>query len=472
MAATYPLSLPASRTFRPGLCTTVLFSGDLIAVGLSLAVAATIRFALGGEYSPSFYLRLMPLSILFALVYGLFGLYPGIINSAVTEIRKLSLATTVVFVLLGTLMFLFRTGVYYSRAVFFIAWLMALFAVPLTRALARAIFGRSDWWGYPVFVIGPSALTERVVDDMRRHPEAGLRPVASYEAEALEELDNSHGGSWLAQSAKLHGVERAVLALPEAGREDILRFLESEDSVFSRVYLVPGIGGLSSFGVETRDLGDSLSLEVRQDLALSRYQLAKRLVDQSLSLFVLLTLSPVLALVAAAIRLDSRGSVFHRQTRLGLGGKQFRIWKFRTMHRDAARMLDEHLAACPEAREEWEANQKLKNDPRITRVGRILRKTSLDELPQLVNVLMGDMSLVGPRPIVHNEVSKYGRHFSMYTRVLPGLTGLWQVSGRSDVGYGRRVELDTYYVRNWSPWLDVYLLARTVPVVIKGSGAC
>lgn len=472
MAATYPLSLPASRTYRPGLSTAVLFSGDLLATALSLAVAATIRFQFGGDYSPTFYARLLPLSVLFALVYGLFGLYPGIVSSAVTEIRKISLATTLVFVFLGTLLFLFRTGTYYSRAVFFIAWLLALFAVPVTRALCRAVFGRRDWWGYPVFVIGPAELTAKVVDDMRRKPEAGLRPVACYEVDALEELDNAKGGSWLAQSARHHGVERAVLALPGAGRQDILRFLESEDTVFSRIYLVPGIGGLSSFGVETRDLGDSLSLEVRQDLALSRYQTAKRLVDQSLSLLILLAASPILALAAIAIKVDSRGSVFHRQTRLGLGGGEFRIWKFRTMHRDAARMLEEHLAANPEARAEWEASQKLKNDPRITRVGRVLRKTSMDELPQLWNVLMGNMSLVGPRPIVHNEVVKYGRYFSMYAKVLPGLTGLWQVSGRSDLDYGRRVELDTYYVRNWSPWLDVYLLARTVPVVLKGSGAC
>lgn len=472
MAATYTLSLPASRTYRPGLSTAVLFSGDLLATALALAVAATIRFQFGGDYSPAFYARQMPLSLLFALVYALFGLYPGIVSSAVTEIRKISLATTLVFVFLGTLLFLFRTGTYYSRAVFFIAWLLALFLVPVMRALCRSVFGRREWWGYPVFVIGPADLAAKVIEDMKKRPEAGLRPVACFEADALEELDHSQGGSWLAQAARHHGVDRAVLAVPGAGRQDILRFLETDESVFSRIYLVPGIGGLSSFGVETRDLGDSLSLEVRQDLALSRYQTAKRLVDQSLSLLILLATSPLLLLVAIAIRLDSRGGVFHRQVRLGLGGNEFRIWKFRTMHRDAGRMLDEHLAANPEARAEWEASQKLRNDPRITRIGQILRKTSLDELPQLWNVLKGDMSLVGPRPIVHNEVAKYGRYFSMYAKVLPGLTGLWQVSGRSDLDYLRRVELDTYYVRNWSPWLDVYLLARTVPVVLKGSGAC
>jgi lipopolysaccharide/colanic/teichoic acid biosynthesis glycosyltransferase len=141
------------------------------------------------------------------------------------------------------------------------------------------------------------------------------------------------------------------------------------------------------------------------------------------------------------------------------------------MVQDADRVLQEYLEKNPALREEWESSYKLKNDPRITRVGKFLRKTSLDELPQLINVIKGEMSLVGPRPIVDDEVKFYGKSFRLYTQVLPGMTGLWQISGRSDTSYDYRVSLDEYYIRHWSIWMDFYILVRTVWVVLKHSGA-
>ena len=175
--------------------------------------------------------------------------------------------------------------------------------------------------------------------------------------------------------------------------------------------------------------------------------------------------------IAALIKCDSPGPVFFRQQRIGLGGKDIFIWKFRTMVANAEECLDECLEHDPELREEWESQQKLRHDPRVTRLGRFLRVSSLDELPQLYNVLRGDMSLVGPRPIVWAEVEKYREGFELYKRVRPGLTGLWQISGRSSTSYGLRVELDGYYVRNWSLWFDIYILAKTPLEVFKGRGA-
>jgi lipopolysaccharide/colanic/teichoic acid biosynthesis glycosyltransferase len=163
--------------------------------------------------------------------------------------------------------------------------------------------------------------------------------------------------------------------------------------------------------------------------------------------------------------------VFYGQWRIGYGGRRFRAWKFRTMVVNAEQQLEMHLANSPELRREWERDHKLRNDPRVTAIGRFLRKTSLDELPQLANVLIGQMSLVGPRPIVEEEIVKYGDAFRLYLRVRPGLTGLWQVSGRNDTGYAQRVRLDMHYVRNWSPWLDIHLLARTIGVIAGQKGA-
>jgi Undecaprenyl-phosphate galactose phosphotransferase WbaP len=175
--------------------------------------------------------------------------------------------------------------------------------------------------------------------------------------------------------------------------------------------------------------------------------------------------------VTLAIMLDSPGSPVFFQERIGRKGARFRIYKFRTMARNADTLLQKTLDEDSGMRREWEQNRKLKQDPRVTRVGAILRKTGLDELPQLWNVLTGDMSLVGPRPIVEGEIEKYGTSFEEYLRVLPGMTGLWQISGRNDTSYEERVRLDQQYVSNWSVWFDIWILAKTVPVVLCGKGA-
>ena len=197
----------------------------------------------------------------------------------------------------------------------------------------------------------------------------------------------------------------------------------------------------------------------------------KRLVDICIALLAGVLLLPVLVVVALAVKLTSRGPVVFGHERIGKHNTRFRVWKFRTMVQDAERKLEEYLQANPEMRLEWEQEHKLKDDPRITRIGKFMRKWSLDELPQLWNVLRGEMTLVGPRPIVAQEIARYKEHFATRCSVPPGITGLWQVSGRNNIGYDERVELDMYYIRNWSPWLDFYLIAKTVRVVLCPKGA-
>ncbi len=198
---------------------------------------------------------------------------------------------------------------------------------------------------------------------------------------------------------------------------------------------------------------------------------AKRITDVLAASFLLLLALPLGALIAILILLESGGPVLFAHTRIGRGGRRFRLWKFRSMAPDSDEVLHDHFERHPDRAVEWLHFHKLRDDPRVTRVGRFLRKRSLDELPQLWNVLRGDMSIVGPRPIVDAEVDKYSRAFPLYVRVTPGLTGLWQVSGRTDTSYRRRVELDSVYIRNWTPWLDLQILARTVRVVLTGHGA-
>lgn len=185
---------------------------------------------------------------------------------------------------------------------------------------------------------------------------------------------------------------------------------------------------------------------------------------------LIMILSPLLLAIAVMVKLDG-GPVFYAHPRVGAGKRRFRCLKFRSMARDSDAMLEHVLRTDPVAALEWSATQKLRNDPRVTRIGGFLRKTSLDELPQLFNVLRLEMSLVGPRPIVEKEIEHYGDNIAYYYATRPGLTGLWQVNGRSGTSYRRRVQLDKWYVRHWTLWQDIVILAKTVPAVLKRTGA-
>jgi lipopolysaccharide/colanic/teichoic acid biosynthesis glycosyltransferase len=197
----------------------------------------------------------------------------------------------------------------------------------------------------------------------------------------------------------------------------------------------------------------------------------KRALDIVAAFLLLLPAMPFAALIALAIVVESPGPVFFRHTRIGKGNRRFLLWKFRTMVKDAGAVLDQYLGAHPDLLAEWNETHKLKIDPRVTRVGRFLRSSSLDELPQLLSVLTGRMSMVGPRPIVEEEIPKYGPVFDLYLQVKPGLTGLWQVSGRTDTCYRTRTELDLRYLRERTLGLDLWVLWKTVRVVLRGHGA-
>lgn len=199
---------------------------------------------------------------------------------------------------------------------------------------------------------------------------------------------------------------------------------------------------------------------------------AKRIVDVICAGGAFVLLLPLWLMVAAAVRATSPGPVFYGHVRIGHSGRPFHCWKFRTMVVDGDAVLERHFLNQPGAREEWERDRKLRSDPRVTRLGEVLRKTSVDELPQLLNVILGEMSLVGPRPVVAEELERYGHDAPFYLAARPGITGLWQISGRSDTTYGERVLLDRRYVSEWSLALDLSILAKTVPAVLAARGSC
>ena len=196
-----------------------------------------------------------------------------------------------------------------------------------------------------------------------------------------------------------------------------------------------------------------------------------RTFDVAMALVGLLALAPLMCVVAAAVLIEGRGPVIFRHERIGMHDRRFLVFKFRTMCIDGDRVLEEHLQRSPSARREWETDHKLRDDPRVSKLGAFLRKSSLDELPQLWNVLKGDMSIVGPRPIVEAEVVKYGACFDAYCAVRPGITGIWQVSGRSDLTYRRRVEMDALYARKKSISFDLRIILATIPAVLLRKGS-
>ena len=237
--------------------------------------------------------------------------------------------------------------------------------------------------------------------------------------------------------------------------------------------IVPDITGLPLYGVELEHFfgNDQLFLRLQNNLGRRLNRIIKRITDLVLASMGLLLLLPFFLLVGVLIKITTRSNIFFHHRRIGLDGNYFKCIKFQTMYPNSQEILEELLANDENVRLEWQKDFKLKNDPRVTRVGNILRKTSLDELPQLFNVIKGDMSLVGPRPIVDAEVSKYEDDFYYYKLVRPGITGLWQISGRNDVDYTNRVRLDVWYVKNWSLWYDFVILFKTVFVVLRREGA-
>jgi Undecaprenyl-phosphate galactose phosphotransferase WbaP len=266
-------------------------------------------------------------------------------------------------------------------------------------------------------------------------------------------------------------IRHAVFSMPEYSSLHQQRMLDHYGKLLPHLLVLSDTNTLPALWGASRNSGRLSGFELRNGRLVATMRLVKRVTDLTVALAVLPVAGGLTIVLAVLTFISSRGPLFYGHPRIGRYGRLIKVWKFRTMRVDAEQLLEDHLAANRDARLEWEMQHKLRDDPRITRLGRFLRSTSLDELPQIWNVLKGDMSLVGPRPIVEAEVPRYGSAIELYAAVKPGISGLWQVSGRTDISYDERVELDLFYVRHWSPWLDLYILAKTIVTLIRRSGA-
>jgi Undecaprenyl-phosphate galactose phosphotransferase WbaP len=412
----------------------------------------------------------------FLLVYAAIGLYSGVSLGSPEELRRLTLSSVLVSLLLGVLTFSFRgTGTVFTWTMA-LALLFSVVLVPLARVCLRLKFAKSCWWGYPTVVFGDKEGAGALIQSLTSEPGLGLVPIAVF-TPGGERYTASHGVPSLAAdeldrlARRIQGPAYAVLTASGSSREELDAVIRTYRRYFSHILVVPGFSGFSCLWVNPKNLGGMLGLEVCQQVFLPSRQFLKRTIDLVLTTACGIVLAPIMLLVALAIKIDSPGPIVYGHRRIGRGGREFQAWKFRSMVANADVILKKYLDDNPLLRDEWERTQKLKSDPRVTALGRFLRRCSLDELPQLWNVLRGDMSLVGPRPIVRDEIKHYGLDFETYTYVQSGLTGLWQVSGRSETSYQQRVDFDRFYVQNWSVWLDLCILFRTIGTVLSRAGA-
>lgn len=464
---------------RRTLMSLTLVVTDLVAINLAWAVACILRFSIWGSGIPMLYesyLLVLPFSFLVSLSSGLYNHN----LSQVEELQRLSKSVSIFFLIGASILFLSKEGTI-SRIVVLMAWLFTLVLTPFLRELMRTVMVRMKFWGEPVILFGNGQLGKEVAEYLICHPKMGYNPVCIVDRRKEKRQPGSnqnviHDMTVFTREDDLpewlQNVQTAFVITPETS-ETVREMLIGKQTVrFKQLILVGSGEKTGSLWVQPLDIGGILGLDVGQNLLSQSQLLIKRWTDLILIALCSVFILPVLGLIALLIKLDSPGSVFYKQDRIGYGGKPFKMWKFRSMFMGADEKLNEYLDNNPDLKAEYEVTHKLKQDPRLTRVGKFMRKFSIDELPQLINVIKGEMSLVGPRPFLPYEIDFYKNFYTLYTYVYPGITGLWQISGRSNVSYNKRTDMDEYYLRNWSIWLDIHILLRTIWVVIRRDGAC
>ena len=359
-------SICERRLARPLLSSLVIVGCDLATLTFVITTAVLLRYFFGGQYEIVSYLRLWPLLGLFLVAFASYGLYPGIVITPVSELRKTTEASTLVFLVLAAGTFVMRHRITYSRTIFFVAWLGIILLIPLARACVRHRAGRRDWWGYPVIIFGSGRIAEKIVFRLQQHPEHGLRPFAVLGGTgAIGDISGVPlaGGFERAPEFVRLGITHALIAISDKVHWQFAEKIESEAKLFPNIIVVPDMPEMSSLLVETRDCCRMFTLQTRNNLLLRGPQLAKRIFDVVSSIVAGLLLLPLGVLISIAIRMDSPGSATYAQRRIGRAGKPFPVRKFRTMVTNADDLLFAHLRSHPADAEEWKRDHKLRDDP-------------------------------------------------------------------------------------------------------------
>ncbi len=449
----------------------VLAAADAVAILAAFQAAGVVRDLLFG--SPMTSLWTLWVVLCWWIGAALYGLMPGWGLSPVESLRKQVSLTCLIFAGTTAALFLSKTGGLTSRFTTLLAFLLATPLIPFLRIQAKSLLIRLGQWGIPVAIYGGGETGRAVIERLREEPGQGYYPVCVFDDDPVlrgrEVLGLSVAGP---TSTRTDTAVVAIIAMPRLPSSRVAELLEGPLAQYRRVIVIPDMIEAPSLWVSSRDLSGMPGMEITQKLLDPGRRFIKRAFDLTVSLVTVPVWGTLFGVFALLVWLEDRHSPFFNQERFGAGGRVFKIWKFRTMVPNAEAVLREKLDADESLQCEWAENRKLRNDPRVTRIGGFLRRSSLDELPQLLNVLRGEMSLVGPRPLPRDHCQDLpAKVRRLRERVRPGITGMWQVSGRSAAGSAGMVRWDPYYVRNWSLWLDIVILVRTVRAVLQGKGA-
>ena len=388
----------------------------------------------------------VPIGFMFSQLYPASTLHPSI------EIGRLFTSLTLIFLGLLAASILMSDRLVAAIIGRTIHFSMMVICICTLRLIVRSFLAKTVWWRQPVLILGTGDEAKNVSRWIKNQWYLGIREV-------------EYG-----QSNDLFDHPTRVIVTSSAAFS--ANFDGDITWQYPRATFLPEI--IEDYPMLLGSIADgsnATGIQQQNKLCSPIQRFYKRIIDFVVVVAFSPLWLPLFILLAVLVKATSKGPILYWQKRLGKNSKHFRAWKFRTMMANADDVLEQYLEEHPEMRAEWERDHKLKDDPRVTRIGKILRKTSLDELPQLINVLFGEMSLVGPRPIVDDEIEKYRLVYRQYERVVPGITGLWQISGRNNTTYEERVRLDDFYIRNWSIWLDLFILFRTIKTVARGEGA-
>ena len=382
------------------------------------------------------------------------------------------------FLMYIMVIFLMRNSMQVSRYYAFCFLLFFLLYIFLSRVSISKLLRQVPAFREQILLIGAGKTAERLLSALEKdscycYQVAGILDDHPVSASLPGKYPLLGGFGDAARVIQEHNIHTLIIAAPGLPEEGMKKLLYSVQHLTDTILFTPNLVGipLGSVEISTLFVEQLTVIKSKNNLSRRANRLVKFVFDMVLTCAGTLAILPLLLVLSLLVGIDNKGRIFFAHRRVGRNGREFPCYKFQTMVPDADKVLIQYLSVNAAARREWEDSFKLTNDPRVTRLGAFLRKTSLDELPQVFNVLRGEMSLVGPRPIVRAEIAKYGKNIREYYMVRPAITGMWQTSGRSDTTYEERVAMDTWYVRNWSIWLDIKYLIKTFTTVISRKGA-
>ena len=456
-----------TSSFLSGFCLMLI---DALIVLLSIGAGFFIINLINRQWInfKSFVTYWVYLPPIVAVFYAA-GLYPGILLAPQEEVKRFSLATFFSFMGIAISISVENSDRWFISAALVLGWPFATFGLPLGREIFRRLFAHFRWWGVPVVIYSKGFRGKVIVDRLIKQNHFGYHPCLVI-TDMVNHPEEYKGLPVYTSTPELEEIIKK-LKIRVAILCDYDKDVKFIQTAYRYIVRVPKNQIATAMSLHMRDFGGILGFSSTNYLTKPGALAMKRFGDIALCLLLAIPVLLVSLFIIIIMKISDPGPIFYGHKRVGKNHKEIKCWKFRSMRTDAEERLKEILATDPVRAAEWEKDRKFTDDPRVTKFGKFLRKTSLDELPQLWNIFVGEMSFVGPRPVTEPELAKYGDYADYILTAQPGLSGMWQTSGRSDTGYEERITLDTYYIQNWSVWLDIWIVIKTVWVVFKGKGA-